>query len=209
MRINEIFYSIQGEGTTMGTPTAFVRLAGCNLSCKWCDTEYAKETGEDMGIGEVIERVEEYGCEQVCVTGGEPLCQPDTPKLIDMLLDKGFLVTLETNGSQSIEVLECSPTLMISLDIKCPSSGESESMLLSNIEMLGPTDQLKFIIGDSKDYEYAKGLIEKYSPSCIIVMTPVGGTELKELAEWVLEDRLRARVLPQLHKIIWGDKRGV
>ena len=193
----------------MGTPTTFVRLAGCNLSCKWCDTEYAKETGEDMGIGEVIERVEEYGCEQVCVTGGEPLCQPDTPKLIDALLDKGFLVTLETNGSQSIEVLECSPTLMISLDIKCPSSGESESMLLSNIEMLGPTDQLKFIIGDSKDYEYAKGLIEKYVPGCIIVMTPVGGTELKELAEGVLKDGLRARVLPQLHKIIWGDKRGV
>ena len=208
MRINEIFYSIQGEGATMGTHTTFVRLAGCNLSCRWCDTEYAKETGEDMGIGEVIERVEEFGCEQVCVTGGEPLCQPDTPQLIDKLLDKGFLVTLETNGSHRIEALECSSALMISLDIKCPSSGESENMLLSNIEMLGATDQLKFIIGNVKDYEYSKGLIEKYAPGCIIVMTPVGGTELKELVEWVLKDGLRVRVLPQLHKIIWGDRRG-
>jgi 7-carboxy-7-deazaguanine synthase len=209
VKVNEIFHSIQGEGATMGLPTTFVRLSGCNLDCSWCDTRYAREEGEEMSFEDVLENVKALGCEQVCVTGGEPLHQSETPRLVDMLLDAGFLVTVETNGSYNIETLECSPALMVSMDVKCPSSGESERMLLSNIELLGPTDQLKFVIQDRQDYEYAKDIVDVHRPGCVVVFTPVGGTELKELAKWVLSDGLRVRVLPQLHKIIWGDRSGV
>ena len=208
MKINEIFHSIQGEGATMGIPTVFIRLTGCNLNCEWCDTEYARTQGNKMSIPQILEEIGKYRCEQVCVTGGEPMYQPETPKLIDNLLDNGYLVTLETNGSIGLENLECSPYLMISMDIKCPSSGEAEKMNFLNIEILGPTDQLKFIISNQKDYDYAKNILIEYQPDCIIVMTPVDGTDLKELVEWVLRDKLDIRVLPQLHKIIWGNERG-
>jgi len=207
MKINEIFHSIQGEGATMGIPTVFVRLTGCNLSCKWCDTEYAKEVGEEKTIGQILDEIDKYGCEQVCITGGEPMCQSETPNFIDALLDAGYLVTLETNGSVNLEKLACSPSFMISMDIKCPGSGQADKMDFSNMELLGPTDQLKFIISDRNDYEYACETIKKYEPVCMIVMTPVDGTELKKLVEWVLEDGLDTRVMPQLHKIIWGDQR--
>lgn len=209
MKVCEIFKSIQGEGVTVGLPTTFVRLTGCNLRCDWCDTKYAYEEGEEMGIPDILAKVQELGNEQVCVTGGEPLCQGETPSLVDRLIEKGYLVTLETNGSKSIEPLQCSSNLMISLDIKCPSSGESGKMNFSNIVLLSPNDQLKFIIADRRDYDYAKEILKKHRPLCNIVMTPVGGRDLKELAEWALEDGLGVRVLPQLHKIIWGDRRGV
>ncbi len=207
MIINEIFHSIQGEGATMGIPTIFVRLTGCNLDCAWCDTEYAKTDGEEKNIGQILDEMGKYNCNQVCITGGEPMCQPETPNLISKLLDAGYVVTLETNGSINLEEIECSPCLLISMDIKCPASGQADKMDFSNIELLGPTDQLKFIIASKDDYDYAKEIIEKYKPVSVIVMTPVGGTEIKELAEWVLADNLEVRVLPQLHKIIWGNER--
>ncbi len=209
MKVCEIFKSIQGEGVTVGLPTTFVRLTGCNLRCDWCDTKYAYEEGDEMGIPDILVKVQESGNEQVCVTGGEPLNQDETPTLVDRLIEKGYLVTLETNGSKSIEPLQCSSNLMISLDIKCPSSGESGKMNFLNIVLLSPNDQLKFIIADRKDYDYAKEILKKHRPLCNIVMTPVGGRGLKELADWALEDGLGVRVLPQLHKIIWGDQRGV
>lgn len=207
MKVNEIFGSIQGEGVTIGIPTTFIRLTGCNLRCRWCDTRYAYEDGEELDIPGILARVRKIGKEQVCVTGGEPLTQPETPKLIDKLVEQGCLVTLETNGSRSIEPLQCSNSLMISMDVKCPGSGEHTKMEFSNIEMLGPTDQIKFIIADRADYDYARSVLKEHGPTCNIVMTPVDGRDLKELAEWVLDDGLNVRVLPQLHKIIWGDER--
>jgi len=207
MRICEIFHSIQGEGVTMGIPTIFVRLTGCNLDCKWCDTRYARDEGKEMSLGAVMEEIGKVRCSQVCITGGEPMCQPETIKLIDMLLDSGYLVTLETNGSKSLEKVSCSESLMISMDIKCPSSGQSAKMDMSNIELLGPTDQLKFIISDRADYDYARGIVKEYEPCCSIVMTPVWGFEISELIKWVLKDKLDVRVLPQLHKLVWGDER--
>lgn len=207
MKVCEIFHSLQGEGATIGVPTVFIRVTGCNLDCDWCDTKYAKTEGQEMGIGLIIDELKKYHCWDVCITGGEPLCQPDVLKLIDTLLASKFRIVLETNGSKSLELLECDPNLIISMDIKCPSSGQQDKMTFSNIELLGPTDQLKFVIADRKDYDYAKSVIEKYRPGCILIMTPVGGTNLEELAEWVLTENIEARVLPQLHKIIWGNER--
>jgi 7-carboxy-7-deazaguanine synthase len=209
MKINEIFHSIQGEGILMGAPTVFVRFTGCNLRCEWCDTQYAYDEGEELTPDEVMQKVRDHLTTHVCITGGEPLLQSDAISLVQILSHEGYTVLLETNGSQSIEELPCLDSLIISLDIKCPSSGMHEKMDFSNLEILGPNDQLKFIVGDKEDYEFAKGVIDRYKPICSIIMTPVGGIELKSLAEWVLKDGLVVRVLPQLHKMIWGEKRGV
>jgi 7-carboxy-7-deazaguanine synthase len=209
MKINEIFTSIQGEGILIGIPTTFVRVTGCNLRCSWCDTKYAYEEGEEMSSEEVITKVKGYSQNHVCVTGGEPLLQIDVISLIQNLVDEGYEVCLETNGSKSIEDIPCLGAMVISLDIKCPSSGMQKEMDFSNLELLSLNDQLKFIIADLKDYEYAKETIAKYKPICSLIMTPVGGRKLKDLAEWVLKDGLNVRVLPQLHKLIWGEKKGV
>jgi 7-carboxy-7-deazaguanine synthase len=208
MRVCEIFLSIQGEGLTMGVPTTFVRLSGCNLGCVWCDTKYARDEGEEMSPGAVLDRVRELGCRHVCVTGGEPLCQAETLRLLSMLLDSGHAVVLETNGSKSLEGVDCSETMTISMDVKCPASGEARSTDLTNIELLSPSDQLKFVIADRRDYNYARKILAEYPPACPVIMTPVGGTELKELVKWVVADKLEVRVLPQLHKLIWGEERG-
>jgi len=208
MKICEIFYSIQGEGVTMGIPTTFIRTSGCNLDCTWCDTSYARDEGKEMSLRQIIDEIETFGCWQVCITGGEPMCQPETPKLIDILLEKGFTVTLETNGSKSLEKIVCSDSLMISMDIKCPSSGQSDKMDKSNIELLGPTDQLKFVIADKKDYLYARQIMKENELVCAVVMMPVWGFDISELVAWVLKDKLEVRVLPQLHKLIWDGERG-
>lgn len=209
MKINEIFHSIQGEGLTMGIPTTFVRLAGCNLRCQWCDTKYAYDEGEEMGIDEILARVEELGCDQVCVTGGEPLHQEGHVRLIEKLLESGHLVTLETNGSFSLEELPVSDHFMISMDLKCPSSKMDDQMRLENLELLSPNDQLKFVICDEEDYEHAKNILAQNESHCNVIMQPVDGRDLKQLAKLVVRDNLAVRVLPQLHKLIWGDKRGV
>jgi len=207
MKVCEIFHSIQGEGVNMGAPTVFVRLSGCNLACRWCDTEYAREEGRQMEIEEILDEVEKHCCPQVCVTGGEPMCQAETVRLVDSLLDSGYFVTLETNGSIGLEKLTCSENLMISMDIKCPGSGQADRMDMSNIELLGPTDQLKFIISDRKDYEYARGIIKEHAPVCVTVMTPVWGFDIAEIIKWALKDKLDVRVLPQMHKLVWGNER--
>ena len=206
MKIYSIFRSIQGEGITMGAPTTFIRTSGCPLRCTYCDTPQAFDKGVEMTIESILDDVAKNRTSHVCLTGGEPLAQNESIRLVEALLSKGYHLVLETNGAMPLDDLPCVENLTISMDIKGPSSGESDKMLFSNIEMLGPSDQLKFIISDEADYAYAKDVIRKHSPKCEIIITPVGGTDLKWLAEIVLEDRLDARVMPQLHKIIWGDE---
>lgn len=209
MKICEIYYSIQGEGLQIGLPTVFIRTSGCNLRCSWCDTTFAYEEGEEMSIEDIMAKVKNYSTNHICVTGGEPLLQKDITKLIQRLCDQGYYICVETNGSKSIEELPCEDAIMISLDVKCPSSGMHEKMDLRNIEFLGPTDQLKFVIGDREDYNHARKLIDKYEPICNIILMPVDGRNLQDIANWILKDGLNARVLPQLHKLIWGKRRGV
>ncbi len=202
-----MFYSLQGEGKQIGLPTFFVRLAGCNLNCRWCDTRYAAGEGEAMSVQEVFQGCEPYG--RICLTGGEPLMQEGFSELIVMLLESGKEVVVETNGSLDVSVIPSHPRVLISMDIKCPSSGESKSMDTGNIGRLQPKDQLKFVIFDGVDLEHALGVIEEHSPRCECIFSPVGGMDLEPLAEEVLHRRIEARVLPQLHKIIWGRRPGV
>lgn len=206
MKIYSIFKSIQGEGLTIGAPTTFIRTSGCPLRCTYCDTPQAFDEGEQMDIDEIMDEVEEFGLSHVCLTGGEPLAQRDSLKLLDRLLDAGYRVVLETSGAIPLDEMPCTENLTVSMDIKCPSSGESDKMVYSNIELLGPTDQLKFVIGDDEDFEFALDIIEEHAPKCEIIFTPVGGIDLREVAEKVLKSGLDARVLPQLHKYIWGDE---
>jgi 7-carboxy-7-deazaguanine synthase len=206
MKVYSIFKSLQGEGLTMGAPTTFVRTSGCPLRCAYCDTKKAYDKGEEMSLEQVMKKVAKNKTRHVCLTGGEPLVQKDAPRLIEMLVDKGYHVVLETNGAMPLDEMPCVENLTLSMDIKCPSSGESSKMIFSNIEVLGPTDQLKFIIADDADYSYAKEVIGKYCPKCEVIFTPVGGKDLRSLAEKVLKDGLDVRVLPQLHKFIWGDE---
>ena len=159
-----------------------------------------------MSGDDIVERVQKYRTRDVCLTGGEPLAQKDSLKLIQKLLDIGHSVVVETSGAIPLDEMPCDGKLSICMDIKCPSSGEEGKMLYDNIELLGPTDQLKFVISDGADYEFAKKVIDEYNPKCEVILTPVGGKDLKELAEMVLKDGLQGRVLPQLHKLIWGDE---
>ncbi|MFP4051476.1 MAG: 7-carboxy-7-deazaguanine synthase QueE [Thermoplasmata archaeon] len=207
MKITEIFYSIQGEGKQMGLPTIFVRAGGCNLKCDWCDTKYAWEGGKKMTIEEITESVDDFPAKRVCLTGGEPLVQNEIYELIDALIYEHEL-TLETNGSLDITKLT-KMDLMISMDYKTPSSLMAGKMKEENLGLLRERDQLKFVIDDRKDYEYSKEVINNHPIKSEIIFQPMGGKKLKKLAEWVLEDDLDVKVLPQLHKIIWGDKKGV
>lgn len=209
MRISEIFFSIQGEGVLIGMPTTFVRTVGCNLDCSWCDTRYAREGGKDMTAEEISAAVDRLGAPFVSLTGGEPLIQKDIYQLIDMLLDDGYHITIETNGSLPLDRLPSSEEIMISMDLKCPSSGMSSHNLYENLGFLSLRDQLKFVIADRIDYLFAKKVLSEHDVNAPVIMTPAGGTDLLPLAGWVLEDRLWVRVLPQLHKIIWGERRGV
>ena len=206
MKIYSIFRSIQGEGVTIGTPTVFIRTSGCPLRCTYCDTAKAFDEGEEKSLDDIIAHVDGLKARIVCLTGGEPLAQKDAFRLIDRLLSNHLAVVVETSGAVPLDEMPCDENLSISMDIKCPSSGESDRMLYHNIELLGPTDQLKFVIADRSDYEFAKKVIDENEPKCEVIFTPVGGKELKALAEWVLEDGLEVRVLPQLHKFIWGDE---
>lgn len=206
MKVYSIFKSLQGEGRTMGAPTTFVRTSGCPLRCAYCDTKQAYDEGSQMTVEAVLKAVKKHGARHVCLTGGEPLMQRDAPSLVKKLLEEGYKVVVETNGAMPLDEMPCDDNLSISMDIKCPSSGESDKMLFSNLEMLGPTDQLKFVVSGEADYEYAKDVIRERSPKCDVILTPVGGKDLKWLAEVVLRDKLDVRVLPQLHKIIWGDE---
>ena len=207
MRVCETFRSLQGEGKKIGVPTYFIRTVGCNLQCLWCDTQYASsEEGKEMSVDELMDIVKDE--KDVCLTGGEPMLQTDTPELLRRLSEAGKTVVLETNGSISIKDLTYD-NVIISMDIKCPYSGMHERMDFGNISLLREKDQLKFVISDGVDLEYAIGILEKYKPKCEVIFTPVGGMDIEPLAEEVVERRIDARVLPQLHKIIWGNKRAV
>jgi 7-carboxy-7-deazaguanine synthase len=191
----------------IGSVTFFIRSVGCNLKCDWCDTKYSRSGGYEMSVTEIIERVTEE--KNICVTGGEPLLQDDIYELLDMLLVTGKKVVLETNGSVDISDVPVNENLMISMDIKCPSSNMSGKMIMNNLKHLKPTDQLKFVIADGTDLEYAVAFIETHKVKCNIILTPVGGMDIEPLAEEAISRGLDVRVLPQLHKIIWGNKRAV
>jgi len=209
MIINEIFFSLQGEGFLVGTPSIFIRTTGCNLRCAYCDTTYAYTKGTEMTIPEIIEKVKNYPTSHICITGGEPLMQKETVTLIDRLLEKKYSVSLETNGSISIKNLVGKKAFVISLDIKCPSSGSHEQMEMNNLSSLSKKDQLKFIIKNKEDYIYAKEVLKKYHPICAVFFQPVWGTDPKKLALWILHDGLPVRFSVQLHKVIWGAKKGI
>ena len=210
LRVTEIFHSIQGESSHAGRPCIFVRLAGCNLRCRWCDSEYTFTGGERMSIDNVVERVRGYGCDLVEVTGGEPLAQPEAFALIERLCQEGFEVLVETSGS--IDIAPADRRAKIILDVKCPGSGEVEKNYWPNLDRLRPHDEIKFVIADRADYEWARGVIEtRKLAGRTILFSPVWEElALKPLAEWMLADRVPARLQTQLHKHIWGaDVKGV
>jgi 7-carboxy-7-deazaguanine synthase len=211
LRVNEIFHSIQGESTHSGRPCVFVRLTGCNLRCVWCDTAYAFHEGREMSVAEVVEAVDRFGCDLVEVTGGEPLLQADAIPLMRTLLDRGYRVLLETGGSLPIDAVP--PGVSRIVDVKCPGSGESRRNLWENLEQLREGDELKFVVAGRSDYEWAREQIRTrgLDRRAAVLISPVqGATDPGALANWVLEDRLPARVQIQLHKILWpGVERGV
>jgi len=213
MKISEIFFSIQGEGVEIGLPTVFVRLFACDLRCTWCDSMYAVEETDfkDMSIEEVRVGIERFKCKRICFTGGEPLIQQKELEILAKdLVHDGYEIILETSGHKEPPPVFWTDSCLISMDCKCPGSGMEKRMDFELMEKLRPNDQLKFVIQDEADYEYAKGILKKYKIKANIIFQPVYGSSLKWLTGRVLEDRLeRVRVLPQLHKIIWGDIRGV
>ena len=211
MRVTEIFHSIQGESTFAGRPCVFIRLTGCPLRCTWCDTEYAFYGGHEQTIEQILVTVESYDCRLVEVTGGEPLAQPEAFPLITSLCDRGFEVLIETSGA--IDTAAVDARARVILDVKCPGSGMSDRMHWPNVERLRPHDEAKFVINDRADYEWAKERVERFQINrrCPVLFSPVFGTlEPRQLAEWVLADRLPVRYQLQLHKLIWSpDMRGV
>jgi 7-carboxy-7-deazaguanine synthase len=207
MKICETFRSLQGEGIKIGKLTYFIRTVGCNLQCSWCDTQYAMEGGNDMSVDELMELVEDDT--DVCLTGGEPMLQKDVIELLTRLSDAGKDTVLETNGAVDLSNVPDRQNIIISMDIKCPSSGMQDRNLFSNIELLKKKDQLKFVIADGADLEYAIQTLGDYHPKCEVIFSPVGGMDVEPLAEEVIARRLNVRVLIQLHKLIWGNKKGV
>ncbi len=208
MRITEIFLSIQGESTWVGMPCVFVRTTGCNLRCVWCDTDYAFYGGSDMSIAEIIAELERLGrgCKLVELTGGEPLLQKDIGELARALLERGYTVLCETSGSIDVSLLP--PETIVIMDLKCPGSGESKSNLWENLDKLGLDDEIKFVIKDRTDYEWARSVIsERQLEKRKLLFSPVWGElELRELAAWMLEDSTPARLQTQLHNHIWGSQ---
>ena len=212
LTINEIFHSIQGESTHAGRPCVFVRLTACDLRCSWCDTTYAFHEGHKMSVDEVLQRVDAYGCDVVEITGGEPLLQKDVYPLMRQLLDRGRTVMLETGGHLSVE--EVPEGVIRVIDVKCPGSGESARNHWENLDRLRPTDEIKFVVCDRADYEYAREIVERrrlLGRCGAVLFSPVHGVlDAKALAAWVLEDRLPVRVQLQIHKFIWdATTRGV
>jgi 7-carboxy-7-deazaguanine synthase len=210
--VNEIFYSIQGESLYAGLPCTFIRLTGCNLRCSYCDTGYSYEEGTSLTMTDIMDRVSGYECPLVEITGGEPLLQNETPLLITNLIENGYKVLLETNGT--IDISRIDEKCIKIVDIKCPASGESGKNILDNLNRLNVKDQVKFVISNHEDYEYAKDIIKQIPGGFLrenILISPVPGKmEFSDLASWILEDKLMVRFHIQLHKIIWPDiDRGV
>lgn len=209
MEVCEMFVSLQGEGADIGLPTVFIRLARCNLECTWCDTKYSWEPGQERSVEDLVEEAASYGVPRVAVTGGEPMMQSEeVSKLCKALEARHLRVLVETNGSIDLDRLHRGPGTRVSMDVKCPSSGMEGRNLFTNIAKLRPTDDLKFVIAHQEDYAFARKVLERNRPPCPVVFQPVGGLDVQDLAEKVLEDGLDVRVLLQLHRYIWGDRRG-
>jgi 7-carboxy-7-deazaguanine synthase len=209
LRVTEIFLSLQGESRTVGIPTVFVRLTGCPLRCLYCDTTYAFKGGEPVELDEVLRRVAGYGVRHVTVTGGEPLAQPACHDLLTALCDQGYEVSLETSGT--LDVAAVDPRVVKVLDLKTPGSGESPKNLLSNLGHLRSQDQVKFVICDRADYDWAKAQLAAHglAARCEVLLSPAHGqVAAHTLAEWILHDRLPVRFQLQLHKVLWGEERG-
>ena len=209
LRVNEIFYSLQGESRTVGLPTVFIRLTGCPLRCGYCDTEYAFHEGRWMTVSEILTQVSGYQPRYVTVTGGEPLAQRPCTVLLAQLCDAGYEVSLETSGAVDIGTVDA--RVCIVMDVKTPGSGEVTKNDAANLTRLKKTDQIKFVICDRADYEWSREFLkrERLAERCELLFSPVWGrVEPKDLAEWVLADRLPVRVQVQLHKLLWGETRG-
>lgn len=212
VKVNEIFHSIQGESVHAGLPCVFIRLTGCNLCCRYCDTPYAHNEGQDMPVAHVIDAVRPFGCRLVAVTGGEPLIQTATTTLIETLLENRFHVLMETNGSLDIDRVNrrCSRIM----DIKCPSSGEAKHFAPANLDRLTPHDQVKFVIGDETDFQFAVSWLPRlpqWLPMERILFSAVAGRLAPaQLAHWIVESRIQVRLQIQLHRLLWPDRdRGV
>tara|TARA_R110002096_G_scaffold152824_13_gene316154 strand:- start:9098 stop:9745 length:648 start_codon:yes stop_codon:yes gene_type:complete len=209
LRISEIFYSLQGEGKTVGIPTTFIRLTGCPLRCGYCDTEYAFYGGETLSIDAIIEQVASLGARYINVTGGEPLAQKRVHGLMQTLCDEGYYVSLETSGA--LDVSQVDPRVVKVLDVKTPGSGEMAKNLLANYPHLTKNDQVKYVICDQADFEWSKEhmLQHQLNDQCEVLFSPVQGQlAAKDLADWVLRDKLPVRFQIQLHKHLWGDQPG-
>jgi 7-carboxy-7-deazaguanine synthase len=212
LTVNEIFHSIQGESTHAGRPCVFVRLTACDLRCSWCDTPYAFHEGRKMSVDDVLSQVRGFGCDVVEITGGEPLLQADVYPLMQRLLDEGHTVMLETGGHRSVEQVPAGVIRVI--DVKCPGSAEADRNHWPNLDRLRPTDEVKFVIKDRTDYEYARDVVRTHQLAgrcAAVLFSPVHGVlAAKVLAEWILADRLPVRLQLQAHKYVWGaDVRGV
>jgi len=209
LKITEIFHSVQGEALQAGLPTVFVRLTGCPLRCTYCDSEYAFYGGDWLHIDEIVAAVRAYDTPNVCVTGGEPLAQKRCAELLTRLCDAGFDVSLETSGA--IDIAAADRRVSRVMDLKTPDSGEEAKNLWSNLDELGPNDQIKFVICSRTDYEWARQQVRERALNgrCEVLLSPSWGElQARDLAEWILEDRLPVRLQLQLHKLLWGDVPG-
>ncbi|RMF96586.1 MAG: 7-carboxy-7-deazaguanine synthase QueE [Gammaproteobacteria bacterium] len=209
LRVTEIFYSLQGESRPAGLPTVFVRLTGCPLRCRWCDTEYAFHGGRSMSMDEIIDAVAAWGSRLVCVTGGEPMAQPNCRTLLQRLCDRGYEVSLETSGALDLAGIDERVTIV--MDLKAPGSGEVQRNHWENLAQLKCGDQLKIVIRDREDYDWAvaqlraRDLPDRFA----VLLSPAWGElEPRQLAEWILADRLPVRLQLQLHKLLWGEAPG-
>ncbi len=209
LKITEIFYSLQGESNTVGLPTVFIRLTGCPLRCSYCDTAYAFSGGEKQTIASIIDQVDGFKAKYITVTGGEPLAQPNSHELMKRLLDKGYIVSLETSGAIDVSLVDDRAVKV--MDLKTPASAEMDKNIYKNIEYLSEKDQVKFVIADDKDYEWSKSIMQQYDLAnrCEILFSPVmGDMNPRLLAENIINDNLPVRFQIQLHKYLWDDAQG-
>lgn len=210
LRITEIFHSLQGEARSVGRPTVFVRLTGCPQRCVWCDTEYAFQGGQKWSLDDILETVDGYGAGYVTVTGGEPLAQPNCLPLLTLLCDRGYEVSLETGGAMDIAGVD--ERVSVVMDLKAPGSGEQHNNRLENIPLLRPNHQVKFVLADRRDYDWARFMLDQHQlvrRVSDVLFSPVQGQlSPTDLADWIVRDRLPVRFQIQLHKLLWNDAQG-
>ena len=209
LRITEIFYSLQGESSFVGLPTVFIRLTGCPLRCGYCDTAYAFTGGQWMQVSDILQQVKQYNATTVCVTGGEPLAQRSCGELLSQLSDEGYQVSIETSGSMDISQVDSRVTRI--MDIKTPGSGEESKNKYDNVQYLNQKDEVKFVLCDRNDYDWSKGIIDKYDllEKSQVLFSPVHeGVSPADLADWIIADQLNVRFQFQLHKFLWNDEPG-